>query len=370
MKLRLLVCSVLAFSSLGIAYAGPITWDVSGTFDYGGTISGSFTYDADTNVYSAIDLVTTAYYAARDPFVAMLRLEDFKTGAVLTGQQILSDRDLESTETYQDLMRSRGWHHGLFPLIHVNGRRTDSLAFLRAKQQGPFQPNEVDLVQVLLPHLRRAAALSQEFHALRRQNLAVAGHLDRLPRGFALVGSNGRVLVANRAAERALNQADGLCSGPNGLSTSLAAETDKLHSLIRSASRTGLGTGNNAGGEMFVSRPSGAPSYRLIISPHRSPDLFAPGSPAPCVAVIISDPKTRKQINRAALAGLFGLTPMECRLIDLLVQGRSILQISESLRITQHTARSHLKNTFRKTATSRQSELVLLIAQAGLWANE
>jgi hypothetical protein len=60
MKLRLLVCSVLAFSSFGIAHAGPITWDVSGTFDYGGTISGSFTYDADTNVYSAIDLVTTA----------------------------------------------------------------------------------------------------------------------------------------------------------------------------------------------------------------------------------------------------------------------------------------------------------------------
>lgn len=43
------------------ALAVPVTYSVSGAnFTAGGSISGTFTYDADTNTYSAINLVTTA----------------------------------------------------------------------------------------------------------------------------------------------------------------------------------------------------------------------------------------------------------------------------------------------------------------------
>lgn len=42
------------------AHAVPVNWTLSGTFDDGGTASGSFTYDADTNTYSAIAITTTA----------------------------------------------------------------------------------------------------------------------------------------------------------------------------------------------------------------------------------------------------------------------------------------------------------------------
>ncbi len=43
-----------------IASADGITWTFSGaTFDDGGTASGSFNYDAVTNMYSAIDVTTT-----------------------------------------------------------------------------------------------------------------------------------------------------------------------------------------------------------------------------------------------------------------------------------------------------------------------
>ena len=44
-----------------IASADGVTWDLSGvTFDDGGTASGSFVYDADTNTVNDIDIVTTA----------------------------------------------------------------------------------------------------------------------------------------------------------------------------------------------------------------------------------------------------------------------------------------------------------------------
>jgi hypothetical protein len=42
------------------ASAGPVTWTLSDvTLAGGGSISGSFTFDADTNIYSDIDIVTS-----------------------------------------------------------------------------------------------------------------------------------------------------------------------------------------------------------------------------------------------------------------------------------------------------------------------
>lgn len=62
MKKTFLACTVIAFGFLATtAGAAPIQWTVSETtLDDGGTVSGSFVYDADSNVYSNIRLRTTA----------------------------------------------------------------------------------------------------------------------------------------------------------------------------------------------------------------------------------------------------------------------------------------------------------------------
>ena len=39
--------------------AAPILWNLTGTFDDGGSASGSFVYDANLNAYSAVNIITT-----------------------------------------------------------------------------------------------------------------------------------------------------------------------------------------------------------------------------------------------------------------------------------------------------------------------
>lgn len=52
-----LACFFLSFSAAAI----PITWSLVGvTFTDGGTASGTFVYDADTNTYSNVNITTTA----------------------------------------------------------------------------------------------------------------------------------------------------------------------------------------------------------------------------------------------------------------------------------------------------------------------
>ena len=61
LPIALLAAAVAAFGLSAPASAAPVTWDlVDVAFEDGGTASGTFTYDADTNLYSAINIVTTA----------------------------------------------------------------------------------------------------------------------------------------------------------------------------------------------------------------------------------------------------------------------------------------------------------------------
>ena len=55
-KLLLLVALATLATSLT---AAPILWNLTGTFDDGGSASGSFVYDANLNAYSAVNIITT-----------------------------------------------------------------------------------------------------------------------------------------------------------------------------------------------------------------------------------------------------------------------------------------------------------------------
>ena len=60
----------------------------------------------------------------------------------------------------------------------------------------------------------------------------------------------------------------------------------------------------------------------------------------------------------------FGLTPAEARLALHLVAGETLRSAEAKLSISYETARTHLKNIFSKTGTSRQAELVVAIVTA------
>jgi DNA-binding CsgD family transcriptional regulator len=58
---------------------------------------------------------------------------------------------------------------------------------------------------------------------------------------------------------------------------------------------------------------------------------------------------------------LYGLTPTESRLADLLLEGIDVREMAVRLGITIETARFHLKRVLAKTGTRRQAELMRLM---------
>ena len=77
--------------------------------------------------------------------------------------------------------------------------------------------------------------------------------------------------------------------------------------------------------------------------------------------LFVSDPDFRELSFSGILSDVYGLTPAESELTQLLIQGRTLEQAAKARKVTLNTARSQLKQVFAKTETSRQGELVHLV---------
>ena len=64
------------------------------------------------------------------------------------------------------------------------------------------------------------------------------------------------------------------------------------------------------------------------------------------------------------LRATYGCTAREATLAGALTDGCTLAEAATTLGISIHTARTHLKRVFRKTGTSRQTELLRLVLLA------
>jgi hypothetical protein len=87
--------TVMALAA-GSAVAMPVNWTMSGSFSDGGSFTGAFTYDADTNVYSGVIVTTTTggvvtgavYNAPHAVFSGPNQLTVLTAGGTASGQPL------------------------------------------------------------------------------------------------------------------------------------------------------------------------------------------------------------------------------------------------------------------------------------------
>ena len=188
-------------------------------------------------------------------------------------------------------------------------------------------------------------------------NLPYSPELDLLlgtSNGLILLKYDAMVLGVNATARRVLETTTEIRI-ENGRLT--AMESCGLAELIR---RTA-----NAGGRGFVLavNPSNGslrhkPLFLFLVSIPADVAHESMMSYGPIVAVVVGDPELELRPNAGVLKHLFGLTPRECTIAGIVMNGRGPESIVRELRITANTARGHMKAIMSKTGTKRQSELV------------
>lgn len=227
----------------------------------------------------------------------------------------------------------------------------------RSQAQGHAQRPEIELVELLNPHLANAASLADQLGTLRSFASFSSAMFEASPNGLFALDGSGYILFANSRAGTHLRAADGLVLAGGRLSATLPHEKAALDRLIRDAASIGLAAG---GGWARVSRPNGGPPYAIFVAPLnvQDEDLLAQSAR---VLVIVHDTGEHHQADAAMLGGVYGLTDAEARLASALSAGHSIESAAASLGVQVTTARSQLQSVFRKMGVNRQQDLIRLL---------
>jgi len=278
-------------------------------------------------------------------------------GTLLQSDQFVPLSERQKTEYFNDYERPDDRYHALGSPL---GREQDFLLYLglsRGQRAGPYDAETLDFIRSLLPHMLRAVQIQRLIgSAVDAQRLSEAS-LDRLRIGVVLMDSVLRVRFANSAA---LAQAKtfGLSLGKSGLALPSPHFNDRLQRLLNGALSAKPPSSPDPGGDLTFARP-GIGALQLRVFPLMNDEPGLAGQRVQ-IAVFLVRPGPPR-LDAGQLAAQFGLTFAESHLAVRLAEGRTIAEAAKIAGVSMATARTHLRNIFAKTATSRQSELALLL---------
>jgi DNA-binding CsgD family transcriptional regulator len=301
------------------------------------------------------------YYGTRDIW-AQRALSGAAEGWKGTSESVCNLNELSRTEFYNDFLLPFEIPHAIWGVVQRTPRRIVNIGIYRNGRKGPFNERNLELIEFLGPHLKRAFHLHLQISELKSRSEDMAASLNMLAFGVVLLGPAGRIVAMNQSASRTVAKNDGLLAMPLGLRAWLPEESGELESLIRRAELTSIGEGLGAGGAIRISRRQGPP-LQLLVTPSRRFPLEANRDVR--TLVFINDPAHKVRTPVKVLESLFGLTPAECRLALLLADGNAPPQIADMLGLSANTIKSQLASIYQKTGTSRQAQLVRLLSQLG-----
>ena len=301
-------------------------------------------------------------FGGSDPWYE--RAGKLPTGKVAQGAQIVPFEDLRATEVHAAVFQPFGIDDLICTSVAEHDRHFDFVTVHRSRRIGLFGESEVRAMRVLAPHLVRAAKIHDKLSHLSDAHSAHEVLLDRLPFGVLLLDERGRTLAANREAERILAARDGLWVRGGAVHATHPSAQRALAAAVSQTCDRARPRDAHAGALLAVPRPSAARAYQVLVAPvpERSREqVFGFTETRTAAVMVVSDAEAAPEPAAETLSRLFGLTPAVAKLAAALAAGRTIAEHAEEARITQGTARWHLKELFARTGTSRQAELVRLL---------
>ena len=305
------------------------------------------------------DLIYAQYYFKINVFLQ--RVAKLRAGTLIPVWELLPRDVYQRSEFYNDFCRPNDMCH---PIGVVLANEPDARVVFTcgsAKAANEFEPEHLGRLRRISPHLVRAAGVSLRLSRAEIAKSANAEALDRVAQGVLIVAADAEVLVANRAAEVLLAEADGIRTEKSIARASEAADTALLRRLIAAAADRS----DAAGGVMTIRRPIPRRPLSVLVAPLTIESAwFVAGQPA--AIVFVADPDSAPSTAQDQLRNLYRLTPAEAAVAMAISRGAGLQAVADELQISLTTARTHLQHVFEKTETRRQAELVRLISTGGL----
>ena len=217
--------------------------------------------------------------------------------------------------------------------------------------------SEKKLFNIISPHLKRAIQLKNNYQSQSEEKKFYSSLLDNLPVGLILTDKNLKVILTNKLVKRILEDLDSIFIEESSIrfeDYSLKRQFEEI------CSKLNIESGQSKYNSYSLNIVTNKQRILILLTNRLSfTDTFS--NVEDYIAILFAPANLQQEINESVLSSLFGLTKAEARLAGKLANGLSIEDVAEKLHLSKHTLRSQLKTIFRKTNTTRQTELVKFI---------
>jgi hypothetical protein len=121
--------------------------------------------------------------------------------------------------------------------------RYSALGFGRKESVGVFGDREIEIMRLLVPHVRRAVTISNVLDAQAVETARMAETLDALKLGVVLANEDSRILHANRAAAEMMRDGGAIRDRGGLLRAEGGAASVEIRSAIKQAASDESGIG-------------------------------------------------------------------------------------------------------------------------------
>lgn len=271
--------------------------------------------------------------------------------------RMLGNRVWRESEIFNDFLAPNDAPWFLACLLHKAADRIVNFSINSTRTRGPFDASDGERLSPLLPHLRRALEIKDRLEAAEIHRGTVDQCLESLSFAILVLDEGGRIIEASSAATE-------LLSGDNGI----GAASDGTLWLREPAGRglrewiaNGFPLSHDSDGLLHVPRVLARPLSILVTRlPMQTTSWL--GTKAPCWMLLLFDPERQLRVSVDLIARDLNISPRESELAAQLVNCSGLPDAARRLRISIHTARSHLKSIFSKTGIGSQAELIRRIA--------
>jgi DNA-binding CsgD family transcriptional regulator len=333
-----------AAASLYFKDAGTKTGDV---YFSGGEIDPYYT-DLYFDEYVKLDPLTTGHVLAEIDQTTCVR-------------DIMAPDEFARTRIYQEWVRPQGWVDCANAVLDKSAAGAALFGVFRQERHGVVDDDTRSRMRQIVPHIRRALLIGRAIEVKTAEAATFADTLDGLAAGMFLVDDSGRIVHANVSGHAMAAEGSALRSHGGRLAPTNVEAAQALSEIFTAAAGGDAAVGTRGIALPFAGRDGKC--YTAHVLPLTSGERRRAGvNHAAVAAVFLREATVEAPSLPETIARHFRLTPTELRVLLAIVQVGGVPETAEALGIAEATVRTHLHRLFGKTRTSRQVDLVKLIA--------
>jgi DNA-binding CsgD family transcriptional regulator len=286
----------------------------------------------------------------------------FDVEEVISIGDIVPHEEFRQSLFYKEWAQPQGWIDAASAVLEKSATGYAAISVIRHERDGLVDDEARGRMSLMVPHVRRSVLIGKAIDLHKAEASTLADALDGLTAGMFLVDATARIVHANASGHVMIGEARFVRAAGGRLIACDPAANQALLDIFASAQ-----CGDEAVGVKGICVPlparDGQDHVAHVLPLTAGMRRKAGISYAAVAAVFVRKPALDAPSPVETIAKRHQLTPSELRVLLAIVEIGGVPEVAKALGISDTTVKTHLRHVFEKTSTTRQADLVKLVAR-------